>query len=99
MTDIILTKDEIIHLAKLTSLSLSKKEISRFQKQLSETLEYVNNLQELDTENVKTTDHTVNSRNVYFEDGKKNVRGLNLDEALKNAKRKKNNYFVVKRIL
>lgn len=99
MTNISLTKEEIIHIAKLASLSLNEDEIKRFQKQLSETLDYVKNLQELDTNNVKTTDHTVDAQNVYFEDGKKNSRGLSQQEALANSKSKKNSYFVVKRIL
>ncbi len=99
MSNTILTKDEIIHLGKLASMTLNNEEIKRFQKQLAETLDYVKNLQELNTDKVKPTDHTVESRNVFFEDGEKNSRSLSSEEALKNSKNKKNNYFVVKRIL
>jgi len=99
MAKITLKKDEIIHLGKLASMSLTDKEIKRFQKQLAETLDYVKNLQELNTDKVKPTDHTVESKNVFFEDGKENSRALTQEEALKNSKNKKNNYFVVKRIL
>lgn len=99
MSKTTLTKDEIIHLGKLASMSLTDEEIKRFQKQLAETLDYVKNLQELDTDKVKPTDHTVESKNVFFEDGKKNTRELSPEEALANSKNKKNNYFFVKRLI
>lgn len=99
MANITLTKEEIIHLGKLANMSLTDEEIKRFKKQLAETLDYVKNLQELNTDKVKPTDHTVESKNVFFEDGEKNTRSLTSQEALNNSKNKKNNYFVVKRIL
>jgi len=99
MSNTTLSKDEIIHLGKLASMSLTDEEIKRFQKQLAETLDYVKNLQELNTDKVKPTDHTVESKNVFFEDGEKNTRNLTQEEALQNAKNKKNNYFIVKRLI
>ena len=96
---IVLSKEEILHLAKLANLKLTNKEIINYQKQLEETLGYIENLQELDTDKILPTDHTVHSRNVYFKDGEKNTRNLTSEEALNNSKNKKNNYFVVKRIL
>lgn len=99
MANSTLTKEEIIHLAKLASMSLTDEEIKRFQKQLGETLDYIKNLQELNTDKVRPTDHTVESKNVFFEDGQKNTRALTPEEALKNSKNKKNNYFVVKRLI
>jgi len=99
MKKTILSEEEIIHLGKLASMTLNSKEIKRFQKQLTETLDYVKNLQELDTSQVAATDHTVEVKNVFFEDGEKNTRRLAPEEALLNAKNKKNNYFIVKRIL
>lgn len=94
-----LTKEEIIHLAKLASLTLTEEEQRIYQKQLTETLEYIKNLNELDTIGVPPTNHIVNLTNIYFKDGEKNRRPLKITEALQNATHKKNNYFVVKRIL
>lgn len=86
-------------MAKLAKLNLTDEEIEKYTKQLEETVEYVENLNELNTGNVKPTSHTVNLENVYFQDGEKNKRGFTEEQALKNTKKKKNNFFVVKRIL
>jgi aspartyl-tRNA(Asn)/glutamyl-tRNA(Gln) amidotransferase subunit C len=94
-----LTRENILHLAKLANLSLTDAEIEKYQSQIGETLDYVKNLSELDTTNTKETHHTVDLENVQFEDGSENKRSLSQDEATKNAQDAKDNYFVVKRIL
>lgn len=94
-----LSKDEIIHLAKLANLHLSEEEIKKYQQQLTETLDYVKNLDELKTEKVIPTPHTINLTNVEFKDGKKDVRRLDQNQTLANSKNKKNGYFMVKRIM
>lgn len=94
-----LSKEEIIHLAKLANLSLTDEEIEKFRKQLTETVEYVENLNELDTKQVSETSSTAQLTDVFFKDGEENKRNLTQADALKNSKNKKNDYFVVKRIL
>lgn len=95
----ILSKEDILHLAKLAKLHLTEAEIEKYWKQLEETVEYINNLNELATEKVEPTSQTTNLTNVFFEDGERNERSLNVNQALSNAKSKKNNHFVIKRIL
>ncbi len=94
-----LTKSEILHLAKLTNLKLTDTEIEKYCQQLEETVEYVENLNELNTNSVEPTSQTTNLTDVFFEDGGNNKRGLKQDEAIDNAKNKKEGYFVVKRIM
>ncbi len=94
-----LSREEIKHLAKLASLDLTEEEIEKFRDQLGETIDYVENLNELKTEGVKPTSYVLASENVRFEDGKENTRGLSTDEALSNAKNKSNGFFKVKKIL
>ena len=96
---IAISKEEVLHLGKLANLPLSDEEISKYEKQLSETLSYVENLNELDTKNVKPTSQTANLQDVFFKDGKENKRLLTTEEALKNAKKKKNGLFLVERII
>ena len=72
----ILTTEEIRHLAKLANLSLSDDEIKKYSKQLEETIEYVENLNELNTDRVKPTSQTTNISDVYFEDKEKNFRSI-----------------------
>lgn len=94
-----ISKEEVLHLGKLANLPLSDEEISKYEKQLSETLSYVENLNELDTKDVKPTSQTANLQDVFFQDGEKNKRLLTTEEALKNAKKKKNGMCVVERIM
>jgi len=99
MVNKLLDEKGIQHLAKLASLEVSKEEVSKYQDQLGETLEYVKNLQELNTDGVEPTSHVADTKNVYFADGAKNDRGLTQGEALSNAKKPKSGYFTTKRIL
>lgn len=99
MKKTILTRKDILHLAQLAKLNLSDKEIEKYQRQLEETVEYVKNLNELDTTDVSPTFQTTNLFNVGFDDGEKNSRLLSHQEAIKNAKDKKNGNFIVKRIM
>lgn len=94
-----LTKKELLHLAKLANLELTEKEIDKYAQQLSETIDYVENLKELKTGDIKLTASTVNTTNIFFKDGEKSNRTFSQEAALSNAKNKKDNYFVVKRIL
>jgi aspartyl-tRNA(Asn)/glutamyl-tRNA(Gln) amidotransferase subunit C len=95
----ILNKDDILHLARLSKLQLTDEEIEKYWKQLEETVEYVDNLNELDTSKVEPTSQTTNLTNVTYEDGIENKQGLTQEEAMSNAKNKKDGYFVVKRIM
>lgn len=94
-----LDKEDILHIAKLANISIDSSEIEKYQSQLTETIHYVENLDELDTSNVQPTSHSTNVQNVFFEDGEKNERGLSQKEALQNAKNTKNGQFVVPRIM
>lgn len=50
-----LTPEEVEHIAELAHLSLTKEEKARYQVQLSAILEYVQRLQELDTDAIPPT--------------------------------------------
>ena len=94
-----LQKEEIKHLGNLSGIPLTDEEIKTYQKQLSETLDYMENINELRTENTPPTSNVSNLDNVFFHDGGENKRGLSQNEALSNAKQKKDGQFQVKRIL
>jgi aspartyl-tRNA(Asn)/glutamyl-tRNA(Gln) amidotransferase subunit C len=93
-----LTRDEIIHLAKLAGLSLTDSQIEKYKTQLEETISYIENLNELETKNVDPTSHTTSLTNVYFNDGEKNERALDLPAIFQNVKNKEKNYFKVSSI-
>ncbi len=94
-----LTGKDVVHLAKLANLKLSDKEASQYPEQLSESLEYVKNLDEIDTSAVPDNFYTTNAHNVMEDDVVDENIMLSHEDAMKNAQSTKNGYFVVKRIL
>ncbi len=94
-----LSKEDILHLAQLANLKLSEKEVITFQKQLTETLDYVENLNELNIKDITPTNYSTDIKNCTFDDGTVCERMFSQEEALENTNEKKNSYFVVKRIM
>lgn len=94
-----LSKEEVLHLAKLAGLALTDDEIMKNSAQLSETIDYIKNLDELKTDDVDPTNSVVSLSNVTFEDGTENKRGLTQAEAVANGKTVSDNAFVVDKIM
>lgn len=89
-------KIDIDHLADLAKLDISSKEKEKLANQLEATVDYIANLQELETENVKPTAQVTGLENISDPDEAKP--GLSQEQALGNAPKKKDGYFVVKKI-
>lgn len=96
----------MLHLAKLSALKLNDSEIEKIKSKLGEILDYIENLNELDTDKVEPTNHVVDLKNVGFNDPTSldelrgaSARKFTQEEALKNSKNKKGKFFTVKRIL
>lgn len=84
--------------ASLANLPLDEKQSDELKKQLILTIDYVSKLKELPTENIKITSQVTSLKNVFRADKiiKENV--LSQEDALSNAKRKYQGYFVVNAI-
>ena len=87
-------KIDINHVAKLANLDLSEKEKETFGKQLTQILDYVNQIESADTKNTEPTFNVSSNKNIQRQDtaGK----SLTQEEALQNAKTTKNGQFVTK---
>jgi len=96
-TSMALTREEVLHVAKLARLSLRPEEIEVFTRQLNDILAYVEKLQELDTEGVPPLAHVIPMFNVFREDVVKE--GLARDVALENAPAREEGAFVVPRVI
>ncbi len=90
-------KLDIQHIAKLANLHIDKEEEKRFEEQLSETLDYVEKLNEIDTENVEPTSQVTGLQNIAREDIA--MESLTQEQALSNTKSQHNGFFQVKAIL
>lgn len=63
-----LTKEQVCHVAKLARLGLSEAEVEKFQTQLSGILDYVGQLNEVDTEGVEPTAQVTGLTNITRDD-------------------------------
>jgi aspartyl-tRNA(Asn)/glutamyl-tRNA(Gln) amidotransferase subunit C len=90
-------KINVSRVARLANLPLSSPEKNSLNKQLEETLEYVNRLNVIDTSKVEETNEVNNLVNIWREDEVKP--SLSQKEALMNARHIHNGFFVVPFIL
>ena len=63
-----ITRDQVLHVAKLARLALTDDEVERFRGQLSAILEAVGKVSELDLEGVPPTSHPLDLVNVLADD-------------------------------
>jgi aspartyl-tRNA(Asn)/glutamyl-tRNA(Gln) amidotransferase subunit C len=89
-------KIDVDHLANLAKLEIGSEEKEKLTNQLEATVDYIEVLQELETENVQPTAQVTGLENVADADEAK--QDLNQEQALANAPKKKDGYFVVKKI-
>lgn len=63
-----LTESQVRHIAKLARLKLSDAEVKKFCKELASILDYVDILNELDTENIEPTAQVTGLTSVFRKD-------------------------------
>lgn len=90
---------DILHIAKLSNLYINNKEIENYKKQLSEVIDYINLLDEVDTKEASDTAHSTDLSNILREDEINASSQLSQEEALLNASRQHNGYFVSKLVI
>ncbi len=88
-----LSLEETAKVAKLARLELSGDDLAKMQQQLSAILDYVSQLQELNTDGVEPLAHPLPLANVFRED--EPVKSLTPNEALANAPNRLADYFGV----
>ena len=93
-----ISKKEIKHVASLARLTLNNKEIIRFGAQLTDIFDFVDKIGEMKTKSVVETSYVTGDFNRFRDDVIDTQRILSQEEALKNAKKTKNGYFLVKSI-
>lgn len=94
-----LSPQEVLHVASLANLKLSEKEVSLFQNQLSEVLDYVGQLQSVDTAGVPETSQVTGLESITREDKVELTSCLTQGEAVANAPKSENGYIKVKAIM
>jgi len=88
---------QVRKVAKLARLELTEAEVEEFTGQLSAILDYVEKMNELDTEGVEPLAHCLPISNVFREDGARE--SLGTDVVLANAPQRDGDFFKVPKIL
>ena len=63
-----LSNDEVKQIAELARLGISEKDMDFYAKELSAVLEYIDQLNTVDTENVEPTSHVTGLHSIFRED-------------------------------
>jgi aspartyl-tRNA(Asn)/glutamyl-tRNA(Gln) amidotransferase subunit C len=88
-----LSAEEVRRVADLARLELSEADVETMARQLSAIVDYINQLQQVNTDGVEPLAHALDLHDVFRDDvpGK----SLNEDEALANAPARKDNFYSV----
>ena len=92
-----ISKEEVLHVAKLSKLYLSDEETEKLQSDMESIIEFANTLNELDTEGVMPTAHARPMCNALREDVVKE--SYDRDEILKNAPQAEDDGFAVPKVV
>lgn len=90
-------RSEVEYVARLAKLKLSEEEIQSFTGQLGNILDYIHNLEKIDTSNVQAVAHVLSLHNVFREDGVED--SLDSETVLENAPERAGRYFKTPQIL
>lgn len=90
-----LTTKEVEHIANLSQLTLTKTELKKFAQEMVNTLDYIHNLNHFKTDQVVPTHQTTGLKNRFSQEPTNN-RTLSNNQALQNARKKKNGFFQIK---
>ena len=88
-----ITRDDVLHVARLARLALREDEIERLQGQLNAILDAVGKVSELDLADVPPTSHPLALVNVFAPD--EPAPSLPLEDALANAPEREGDFFRV----
>ena len=91
-----LTKEQVQHVAKLARLSLTEKEVELYAEQLSKILDYIDQLNEVNTDGIEPMTQLIPTVNVMREDIIK--KQFERQEILSNAPHEEYGFFRVPKI-
>ncbi len=95
--DMKITEKEVKHIATLARLKLTKEETEMFGGQLNDILNYMEKLNELETDNIAPTAHVIPLKNIFREDIK--IPSLDKEETLSNAPDRNTDFYRVPKII
>ncbi len=92
-----ITREEVLHVADLARLDMDENAVETLAAQIGTILDYVDKLNEVDTEGINPTSHAISLTNAFREDGE--PAQMDRDDALANAPEKEDGNFIVPRVV
>ncbi len=92
-----ITREEVKKVAHLARLELNENEINNHVEQLEKILEYIKQLEKIDTEDIPCTTRAIEVSNVFRKDEKKNFDFT--QELLELSPSREDDYFKVPKII
>ncbi|HEX7963413.1 MAG TPA: Asp-tRNA(Asn)/Glu-tRNA(Gln) amidotransferase subunit GatC [Candidatus Saccharimonadales bacterium] len=93
-----LTRDDVLKLARLARLTITDEEIEKYRKELSEILQYVEQLSKVDVTGLAPTTQVTGLKNVMREDEVVDY-GASPDDLLRLAPQTEDRHIKVKRMI
>lgn len=93
-----LTREDVLKLARLARLDLTDEEVELYRKELSDVLQYVAQLDEVDTDGLQPTTQVTGLKNVMRKDQVQDY-GVSPEELLKLAPQSQDGHIKVKRMI
>lgn len=92
-----ITKEQVTHVANLARLNLTEEEKEHMTKDMESIIAFVDQMNGLDIEGIKPTDHIIPVNNVFREDVVKP--SMDVEELLRNAPAQENGCYSVPKIV
>ena len=92
-----ITKKDIIDVANLARLEIDETALDKLTEQIGQILEYVETLNQVDTNAIQGTSHAITLTNAFREDISREY--LTNDQALSNAPEKEDGAFIVPKVV
>jgi aspartyl-tRNA(Asn)/glutamyl-tRNA(Gln) amidotransferase subunit C len=92
-----LTRDEVLHVARLARVGLTDEDVRKFQHQLSDILDHFDALKRIETDGVPPTMHTLALEGIVSAD--EPAPSLSQAEALENAPSEQDGFLRVRAVL
>ena len=92
-----ITRDQVSKVAELAKLKLNNEQLDNHARQIEKILEYINQLEKIDTTNVPCTTRAIEVINNFRSDA--NVKYENRDEILNLAPSREEDFFKVPKIM
>ena len=94
---VLITKDEVLHIANIAKLKISDEEMDPFMEKFNQIIKFAEKIKEVDTENVEPL-YQVNEDTYGLKYDEEN-QILTREEALQNTKEQKYGYFKILKVL